>query len=452
LNLGETSKMKQAKDIALRISVTYVLLGVVWIILSDYFSMILAHEKLSMYIYFQRYKGWLFTLVTGMIIFLLVYRRTHELILSNEKLKKKEKQLQIRNQHYHSLFEQNPDAVLELTLDGNVVSVNSEAEGLLESTHEELKEVKFSKFLDEGEMKRVTEYFFQTFKGWASTFETTIHLANDKRKILRCSLVPIIINRKVTGMFAIARDITLHRENEEMVVASEKLSVIGQLAAAVAHEIRNPLTSLKGFIQLMQTSNRINHDHLDIMLSEVDRIDLISGEMLILGKQQEVHFRHEKLDDILRQVLVLMEAQAHLDNVSIQYENKVEKPLYVLGEGNQLKQVFINIIKNAVESIPDYKDGIVSITLEERASAAHVIVTDNGVGMDPERIGHLGEPFYSTKEKGTGLGLAVCQKIIERHKGHIHFLSEIEKGTAVEISLPIVDQEILAASRGLRKD
>ena len=84
----------------------------------------------------------------------------------------------------------------------------------------------------------------------------------------------------MTGIFAIARDITHIKENEEMVVASEKLSVIGQLAAAVAHEIRNPLTSLKGFIQLMQSTQTINRSHLDIMLSEVDRIDLISGEML----------------------------------------------------------------------------------------------------------------------------------------------------------------------------
>lgn len=428
--------MKQAKDIALKISVTYVLLGALWIVFSDYVSMIIAHEKLSMYIYFQRYKGWLFTFVTGIIIFFLIYRRANELILSNDKLSKKEKQLQIRNQHYHSLFEQNPDAVLELSLDGHVISVNAEAEGLLEFTQEELKEVKFSKFLDKEEMKRVTEYFFATFKGIASTFETKIHIGDNKGKILRCSLVPIIVNREVTGMFAIARDITLNRENEEMVVASEKLSVIGQLAAAVAHEIRNPLTSLKGFIQLMQTTDTINHDHLDIMLSEVDRIDLISGEMLILGKQQETHFRHERLDDILQQVLVLMEAQANLDNVSITYENLSEKPLHVIGESNQLKQVFINIIKNAVEAIPPSKDGKVSISLEEQGTNAQVIVKDNGVGMEPERIEHLGEPFYSTKEKGTGLGLAVCKKIIQRHKGYIHFQSDKEKGTAVEISLP----------------
>ncbi|BCB02348.1 ATP-binding protein [Bacillus sp. KH172YL63] len=436
--------MKKAKEIALKVSITYVLFGVLWIVLSDYFSIVVAHENLSMYIYYQRYKGWLFILVTGIFIFLLVYRRTHELILSNQKLKNKERQLQIRNQHYHSLFEQNPDAVMELSLDGKVRSVNSEAEGMLESTHEQLKEVKFSNFLNENEMKRVTNYFLGSINGIPATFETTIHLGEKNKKLLRCSLVPIIIDDKVTGMFAIARDITLNRENEEMVVASEKLSVIGQLAAAVAHEIRNPLTSLKGFIQLMQTTNSINHDHLDIMLSEVDRIDLISGEMLILGKQQETFFSHERLDEILRQVLVLMEAQAHLDNVSIAYENLSERPLVILGEVNQLKQVFINIIKNAVESIPKGKDGRVTITLLDEGADAHVIVRDNGIGMEPERLEHLGEPFYSTKEKGTGLGLAVCKKIIERHNGHIHFQSEKEKGTAVEIHLPIEEKEVSA--------
>ncbi|MBW3112859.1 PAS domain S-box protein [Bacillus sp. MCCB 382] len=433
--------MKQAKDIALRVTITYVLLGILWIVLSDYFSMALTHENLNMYIYFQRYKGWFFVFVTGTILFLSLYRRTHALIESNNKLMNKERQLQIKNQHYHSLFEQNPDAVFELSLDGDVMSVNGEAEGLLESTFEELKEVNFSQFLLGEEMKRVTDYFFETFKGFASTFETTIHLPNMKRKILRCSLVPIIVNRNVTGIFAIARDITHIKENEEMVVASEKLSVIGQLAAAVAHEIRNPLTSLKGFIQLMQSTKSINDSHLDIMLSEVDRIDLISGEMLILGKQQEIHFRQEGLDEILRQVLILMEAQAHLDNVSITYENLEGKPLCVLGESNQLKQVFINIIKNAVESIPAGRNGRVSITLAPHGTDARVIVKDNGVGMEPERIEHLGEPFYSTKEKGTGLGLAVCQKIIERHKGHIHFKSEIQKGTAVEITLPVKESE-----------
>ncbi|WP_231893470.1 ATP-binding protein [Rossellomorea aquimaris] len=441
MNSGEPTTMKKAKEISLRVAITYVLLGGLWIILSDTVSMALAHEQLSIYIYFQRYKGWFFILITGFIIYLLVYRRTQELIVSNEKLTNKERQLQIQNQHYHSLFEQNPDGVFELNLEGNVVSVNKEAEDLLESTQEELKKVKFRTFLDESDIRLVTKHFRGIFLGKASKFETTIHLPNDKSKILRCSFVPIIVDEEVTGLYAIARDITHYRKNEEMMVASEKLSVIGQLAAAVAHEIRNPLTSLKGFIQLMQTTNTIDHNHLDIMLSEVGRIDLISGEMLILGKQQDVHFQKQKVDELLRQVLILMEAQANLDNVSIQYENNEYESLYVMGEGNQLKQVFINIIKNAVEAIPATKEGKVTISLFKESTNVCILVEDNGVGMESERVEKLGEPFYSTKEKGTGLGLAVCHKIIERHNGKIHFQSEKEIGTVVKICLPLVDKD-----------
>ncbi|MBM7649885.1 PAS domain S-box-containing protein [Bacillus ectoiniformans] len=429
--------MKQARDIALKIAFTYVLLGILWVILSDYVSVILAQEKLSLYIYFQRYKGWFFIFLTGITIFLLVYRRTNELILTNERLTEKEQQLQIQNQHYLSLFERNPDGVFEISLNGNVVSVNQEAEELLESSLEELREVRLRKFLDEEHIRRVTHHFIDGLKGKASRFEAKIHLPNNKSKILRCSLLPIIVNEKVTGMYAVARDITQYRKNEEMMIASEKLSVIGQLAAAVAHEIRNPLTSLKGFIQLMQKSNTINHNHLDIMLSEVDRIDLISGEMLILGKQQDIRFQHESIDDLLKQVIVLMEAQANLENVSIQYDNQSDESLCVMGEGSQLKQVFINIIKNAVEAIPHTRKGKVAISLSQRGDQVFVVVEDNGMGMEPERVERFGEPFYSTKEKGTGLGLAVCQKIIERHKGEIAFHSEKGKGTRVEISLPL---------------
>ncbi len=436
MNLGEPTTMKQARDIALKIAITYVLLGILWVILSDYFSMMLAHNKLTVYIYFQRYKGWFFIFVTGFIIFLLVYRRTYKVIKSKEKLAQKESQLQLKSQHYHSLFAHNPDGVFEISLNGNVVSVNKEGEELLESTQKELREVRLRKFLDEEDIRLVSKHFLETIKGKASKFETKIHLSNNKIKILRCSLLPIIVNEEVTGVFGTARDITQYRENEEMIIASEKLSIIGQLAAAVAHEIRNPLTSLKGFLQLIKSTDSVNHTHLDIMLSEVDRIDLISGEMLILGKQQDTHFQNEKVDELLRQVLVLMEAQANLDNVSIQYNNLSEEPLFVLGEGNQLKQVFINIIKNAVEAIPADKKGKVTISLSQKEARTYVKVEDNGMGMDRERVEILGQPFYSTKEKGTGLGLAVCKKIIERHHGEIHFMSEKEKGTVVEICLP----------------
>ncbi len=132
-----------------------------------------------------------------------------------------------------------------------------------------------------------------------------------------------------------------------------------------------------------------------------------------------------------------MEAQAHMDNVSMTFRNKGSEDMLVMGEGNQLKQVFINIIKNGVESIPENRNGHVCITLGSSDDHAFIYVEDNGTGMDPERVERLGEPFYSTKEKGTGLGLAVCQKIIQRHKGSLTFKTEKDVGTTVEIRLPL---------------
>ncbi|WP_175986788.1 ATP-binding protein [Bacillus sp. Marseille-Q1617] len=432
--------MRKAKEIALRVAIAYVLLGILWVILSDYFSVILAHEKLNLYIYFQRFKGWFFIFVTGIILYLLVYRRTKDVIESNEQLKKKERQLYIQHEHYHSLFKHNPDGVFELDLQGKIMAVNPEAESLLEASQKELEDIQLRKFLNEEDAKSVTDHFIETLSGKGSMFETNIHLKGKKKKILRCSFIPIIISGEVTGVFVIARDITQFRKNEEMMIASEKMSVIGQLAAAVAHEIRNPLTSLKGFIQLMQTTGSVNHDHLNIMLSEVDRIDLISGEMLILGKQQDLHYQTENVEAILQQVIVLMQAQANIDNVSIEYKPYALEPLNVMAEANQLKQVFINIIKNAVEAIPNDRRGKVSISLNRKDGGALVVVSDNGTGMEPERIETIGEPFYSTKEKGTGLGLAICKKIIEKHKGKIVFHSEKQKGTIVEISLPLIKE------------
>ncbi|XXM70339.1 ATP-binding protein [Lysinibacillus sphaericus] len=430
--------MRKAKEIALKVALAYVLLGILWVILSDYFSVILAHEKLSLYIYFQRFKGWFFIFVTGVILYILVYRRTREVLHSNEQLRKKERELNIQNEQYHSLFKHNPDGVMELDLKGKIIAVNPEAEALLESSQEELEDSQLRKFLMEEDVKVVTGHFSDTLSGKGSMFETNIHLSGEKAKILRCSFIPIIVSGEVTGVFVIARDITRFRENEEMMIVSEKMSVIGQLAAAVAHEIRNPLTSLKGFIQLMQATGSVDHDHLDIMLSEVDRIDLISGEMLILGKQQDLHYQVENVDSILKQVIVLMEAQANIDSVSIDYKPYSADSLYVEAEVNQLKQVFINIIKNAVEAIPADRKGKVSISLNRKDGDAMIIVSDNGSGMAPELIEKVGVPFYSTKEKGTGLGLAICKKIIEKHKGKIVFHSEKQKGTVVEICLPLI--------------
>ena len=148
-------------------------------------------------------------------------------------------------------------------------------------------------------------------------FETNIQVSVEEVKIVRCSLFPIIVQGEINGVYVVMRDITNIRREEELMIMSEKASVVGHLAAAVAHEIRNPLTSIKGFIQLMQMTKELDERYLEIILQEIDRINIITSEMLILGKNQAVIYHEIDLRESIGQVFTLMKAQANIDNIEL---------------------------------------------------------------------------------------------------------------------------------------
>ncbi|WP_335872722.1 ATP-binding protein [Bacillus sp. 2205SS5-2] len=429
--------MNKASMIAIRISLLYSLFGVLWIFLSDKITLILAHDDMMLLMFLQRYKGWVFIVLTGGLIYLLIFNSAKRLIRSHYELEEKEQQLERSKQHYQSLYNHNPDAVFELDPKGRVKSINPEGEKILGFSKDYLKQRDVIELIGESSREDMKKHYQKAIQGLPQKFETVLQNGDQQKILLRTSLIPIIVHEQVKGVFGIARDITRLRENEKHMIRSEKMAVIGQLAAAVAHEIRNPLTSLKGFVQLMQTTKEVNEDHLSIMYSEIERINLIAGEMLILGKQEDVRFKKRNISEILAQVMVLMEAQANLDTVTLDLENRAKEDLWVMCDPNQLKQVLINIIKNSLEAIPDH--GHISIELNQIDKEVEIRVKDNGVGINTERLTRLGEPFYSTKEKGTGLGLTVSYRIIEQHYGSLKIESEKGKGTVVIICLPLTE-------------
>ncbi|MEC1441136.1 PAS domain-containing protein [Bacillus sonorensis] len=237
-----------------------------------------------------------------------------------------------------------------------------------------------------------------------------------------------------TAVQVILRDISERKQTEELMLRSEKLSIAGQLAAGIAHEIRNPLTAIKGFLQLMKPTMEENEHYFDIIFSELSRIELILSELLMLAKPQQNALK-EKLDLIrlIREVTALLETQANLNGILINTKLSGEK-IFIKGDQNQLKQVFINLIKNAVESMPD--GGTVHLEVKETADAVTVTVQDEGEGIPEHVLKRIGEPFLTTKEKGTGLGLMVTFNIIENHNGTIEVKSKVEKGTTFIISFP----------------
>ncbi|MCA0756421.1 PAS domain S-box protein [Paenibacillus sp. N4] len=236
----------------------------------------------------------------------------------------------------------------------------------------------------------------------------------------------------------IIRDISERKKNEELLINSEKLYVAGQLAAGIAHEIRNPLTSLKGFLQLMSTGRGSSEHFYEIMKSELIRIESIVSELLMLSKPQVYDFSRKDACRIMADTVNLLDTQAILHSVTLDFRSD-SRPLWVMGVENQLKQVFINVLKNAIESMSG--GGTVSIGMELEAGTVVIRIKDEGSGISKEQLASLGQPFYTTKDKGTGLGLMVTYKIIDNHQGQITAESEMGVGTTFVIRLPYAGEQ-----------
>ncbi|WHY01628.1 ATP-binding protein [Neobacillus sp. DY30] len=215
----------------------------------------------------------------------------------------------------------------------------------------------------------------------------------------------------------------------------EKLAVIGQMAAAIGHEIRNPLSSLKGFTQLQQERYPNTNDFYPIMIQEIDRINSIVEDLMTLGKPKEIKFSKVSIEEIIAYTLSITQQQAEKHVVSV--ETTIAGPLPPIDcDSKQLKQVFINLIKNAIESMP--MGGKIKVNVKVLdGTKMDISIQDEGCGIDEESIPNLGEPFFTTKTDGTGLGLMVSNQIVQDHHGNISIKSSPGKGTMVNVTLPI---------------
>ncbi|MFJ9499106.1 ATP-binding protein [Brevibacillus centrosporus] len=214
---------------------------------------------------------------------------------------------------------------------------------------------------------------------------------------------------------------------------SEKLNLISELAASVAHEVRNPLTVVRGFIQLLrEETNPKNREYIKLVLNELDRAEFIISDYLNLAKPQADVMERIELSQIVVEVTALMSSYALMSGVEVVMQSKGQA--HVISNSSKLKQALMNVMKNGVEAMP--RGGSLYVSVGMDGNLAVVRVHDQGEGMLPEQIEQIGLPFYSTKEKGTGLGLMVTCRIIEALNGRILFESERGKGTQVIIHLP----------------
>ena len=277
----------------------------------------------------------------------------------------------------------------------------------------------------------------------AGDLEYRICRPDGQERVLHCNL-----DDGMDGeLMGTVQDITVWKEAERMVRQAEKLSAVGQLAAGVAHEIRNPLTALRGFLQLLEQSLQafpsLHHllrqkRYVGIMKSELARIEMIVNELLVFAKPQTVRFAEAPLDDLLADVVTLLNPQAIVRNVTVQLCFAKPAPS-IECDPNQLKQLFVNLVKNALEAMPS--GGVIIIGMIIGKDRVTISIEDDGEGISPEALPRLTEPFFSTKPNGTGLGLMVCQRIVEAHFGNMTIESQVGVGTRIAIELPVFHRQ-----------
>jgi signal transduction histidine kinase len=226
---------------------------------------------------------------------------------------------------------------------------------------------------------------------------------------------------------------TMDKVNEDL-RQKEKLALVGQLATSIGHEIRNPLASLKGFTQLQHEKYPEDKEFFKIMENEIERINTIVNDLMYLGKPKTVTLVKHDIKEIIEYVVKILNPIAQSNNVNIKM-NIDHLPL-INSDQNQLKQAFINLIKNAIESMPMGGDVCISSKVNESETIV-IMIEDEGLGIEEEKLSKIGQPFFTTKEDGNGLGLLVTFNIIEKHNGKINYNSILGKGTIVEIHLPI---------------
>ncbi|MCA1320529.1 PAS domain-containing protein [Bacillus tianshenii] len=408
----------------------YLGFGILWVTLTDYWLYSLRqNNNLVIAEYVNLLKGWVFILITAVLIYLII--KKHEAL----------KQLEQKEHELLTLINNMPDFVCFKDGEGRWLLANEYGLSLYE-----LQNVDYKGKTDL-ELGEYSPHFKEAFAYCTDTDERTWKegkITRDEESfVIPCGelktfdviKVPLFYpdgNRR--ALVTIGRDISSLKKAEQLLVTKEKLSVVGELSAGIAHEIKNPLTAIKGFIQLIQKSGKTNKDHVNLVLSEIDRINDIVSEMLILSKPHTKKLVVFPIIEAVQYVIDLVSNESLKNNIHIKLNNLDESTL-VKGDINGLKQVFLNLIKNAMEAMPS--GGIIDISSHETTEGyVTVKIRDNGIGISEANQKLLGHAFFTSKEKGMGLGLTITYKIIQEHDGHLAIESKEGEGTIVTLSLP----------------
>jgi two-component system, NtrC family, sensor histidine kinase PilS len=330
--------------------------------------------------------------------------------------------------------------VITTGLDGRITLVNRAAQHLLEISEAELRGRSVADLFQDplphfGGDRGDAEVRYTAVNGFHKTFRVLVSALN-------------VSARGDLGFVYSFDDLTEIRRLEREVRMQDRLAAVGRLAAAIAHEIRNPLTSIAGSVGMLSDSPALSseeHHLLQIVIRESDRLNNIITDFLAYSRGKQYRFERVNLIPLLEDTLTLLEHRLTAENAGIKLERSFPKSeAWVLGDGDKLKQVFWNFSENAVRAIKSAikttnKGGTLTVSLTERGRDWEMSFADTGPGINPQQTEKIFEPFQSNFEGGTGLGLAIVYQIVQAHEGKVWARSEVGKGTSFVLRLRRMD-------------
>lgn len=243
-----------------------------------------------------------------------------------------------------------------------------------------------------------------------------------------------LIQKAEDKLFRIRREQWLQREED--LFRSEKMKVVGELAAGMAHEVRNPLTAIRGFVQLSKVQSYNIQPWYDVIMSEITRVTELTAEFLQFSKPHASNMRAESLKVCVERVVSLTESDAISRGHELTLHIK-DDSIYIYMDRDKIVQVLLNLVRNAIEAMDT--PGHVSIEVSRLEHNAVIQIEDTGSGIEQEELQHIFNPFYTTKADGTGLGLSLCQKIAQDHEGSITVHSVPGTGSTFTLILPVFE-------------
>lgn len=342
------------------------------------------------------------------------------------------RQLRALNDHIITSIQ---SGLVSFTLDGRIIFFNPAAERI---TGHDAADVLYR---DVREVFPALAPALMTGDTPMDRWEETYVRPDGSSRILGFSLSPLVDSEGVhRGSILIFQDLTPIREMEEAMRRSEKFAAIGKMAAGIAHEIRNPLASISGSIQMLHRAPDLDPTDrrlMDIVLREIDRLEELISSFLRFARPQTPTLKPVELGALLAEVVEVFGYLSHRADGGPAHRVELDAgdaDVVIEADPQQLKQVFWNLLNNAAEAMPD--GGTIELRARRRGDTVEVDVVDHGVGISAEERDRIFDPFYTTKERGTGLGLSFVHRIIEEHRGTLRVASEPGAGSTFTVVLP----------------